>query len=243
MRRLLTAWWCVSQVLRPFLLRRLKQDVEKQMPKKYEHVVMCRLSKRQRFLYDDFMSQTKSVCVTSPLSMWTLLIECNSGVKVSVSRVLTWQSRRTRSMTSLTSAVSCYVKEVWGLWMVFPGWGSVISVCAPCGLRGVMHSWFICWFRRFSWFWFCFLSTSHEVGWAERLRIDLFCTEWDVNLNSISFQCLSALSLLIWWQEVQLDCKNTCTAPIIPECLLLEHVEYRNPGGNAMSQFYVECGC
>ncbi|XP_052567115.1 helicase domino isoform X2 [Culex pipiens pallens] len=30
------------------------------MPKKYEHVVMCRLSKRQRFLYDDFMSRAKT---------------------------------------------------------------------------------------------------------------------------------------------------------------------------------------
>ncbi|XP_064649340.1 helicase domino-like isoform X3 [Lineus longissimus] len=50
----------LHKVLRPFLLRRLKVDVEKQMPKKYEHVVMCRLSKRQRFLYDDFMSQTKT---------------------------------------------------------------------------------------------------------------------------------------------------------------------------------------
>ncbi|XP_052714544.1 helicase domino-like isoform X5 [Crassostrea angulata] len=50
----------LHKVLRPFLLRRLKQDVEKQMPKKYEHVVMCHLSKRQRYLYDDFMSQTKT---------------------------------------------------------------------------------------------------------------------------------------------------------------------------------------
>ncbi|KAL3312937.1 hypothetical protein Ciccas_008468, partial [Cichlidogyrus casuarinus] len=46
----------LHRVLRPFLLRRLKADVEKQMPKKYEHVIMCRLSRRQRFLYDDFMS-------------------------------------------------------------------------------------------------------------------------------------------------------------------------------------------
>lgn len=45
------------QVLRPFLLRRLKADVEKQLPKKYEHVVLCNLSKRQRFLYDEFMSR------------------------------------------------------------------------------------------------------------------------------------------------------------------------------------------
>ncbi|XP_066144904.1 helicase domino isoform X1 [Euwallacea fornicatus] len=50
----------LHKVLRPFLLRRLKSEVEKQMPKKYEHVVMCRLSKRQRFLYDDYMSKAKT---------------------------------------------------------------------------------------------------------------------------------------------------------------------------------------
>ncbi|RMJ22265.1 hypothetical protein PHISP_06866 [Aspergillus sp. HF37] len=47
-------------VLRPYILRRLKADVEKQMPGKYEHVVYCRLSKRQRFLYDGFMSLAKT---------------------------------------------------------------------------------------------------------------------------------------------------------------------------------------
>ena len=47
----------LHKVLRPFLLRRIKAEVEKQMPKKYEHVIKCRLSKRQRFLYDDFMSR------------------------------------------------------------------------------------------------------------------------------------------------------------------------------------------
>ncbi|KAL0841655.1 hypothetical protein ABMA28_013933 [Loxostege sticticalis] len=50
----------LHEVLRPFLLRRLKADVERQMPRKYEHVLMCRLSKRQRFLYDDFMSRAKT---------------------------------------------------------------------------------------------------------------------------------------------------------------------------------------
>lgn len=50
-------------ILRPFLLRRLKKDVEKQLPQKYEHIVPCSLSRRQRFLYDEFMarSQTKSI--------------------------------------------------------------------------------------------------------------------------------------------------------------------------------------
>jgi SNF2-related domain/Helicase conserved C-terminal domain/Myb-like DNA-binding domain len=42
-------------VLRPFILRRLKRDVEQQMPRKYEHIVPCTLSKRQRHLYDEFM--------------------------------------------------------------------------------------------------------------------------------------------------------------------------------------------
>lgn len=52
----------LHSVLRPYLLRRLKADVEKELPKKYDHLVLCRLSKRQRFLYDEFMSrsQTKS---------------------------------------------------------------------------------------------------------------------------------------------------------------------------------------
>jgi helicase SWR1 len=50
----------LHKVIRPFLLRRLKADVEKQMPLKYEHVEMCRLSKRQRQLYDGFMSRAQT---------------------------------------------------------------------------------------------------------------------------------------------------------------------------------------
>jgi len=45
----------LHKILRPHLLRRLKADVEKQMPKKFEHIVPCRLSKRQRQLYDGYM--------------------------------------------------------------------------------------------------------------------------------------------------------------------------------------------
>ncbi|KAH6995846.1 SNF2 family N-terminal domain-containing protein [Ilyonectria sp. MPI-CAGE-AT-0026] len=47
----------LHKVLRPYLLRRLKADVEKQMPGKYEHVEFCRLSKRQRELYDGFLGR------------------------------------------------------------------------------------------------------------------------------------------------------------------------------------------
>jgi E1A-binding protein p400 len=39
-------------VLFMFFFFRLKADVEKQLPKKYEHVVFCPLSTRQRFLYE-----------------------------------------------------------------------------------------------------------------------------------------------------------------------------------------------
>ncbi|EMC99309.1 hypothetical protein BAUCODRAFT_31627 [Baudoinia panamericana UAMH 10762] len=41
--------------LRPFLLRRLKSEVEKQLPKKTEKVIVCKLSKRQRQLYQEYM--------------------------------------------------------------------------------------------------------------------------------------------------------------------------------------------
>lgn len=48
----------LHKVLRPYLLRRMKADVEKQMPGKYEHVEYCRLSRRQRELYDGFLSRS-----------------------------------------------------------------------------------------------------------------------------------------------------------------------------------------
>ncbi|GLE04611.1 hypothetical protein PINS_up013581 [Pythium insidiosum] len=47
-------------IIRPFVLRRLKRDVAKQMPRKIEHVLPCRLSKRQRFLYEDFISRSST---------------------------------------------------------------------------------------------------------------------------------------------------------------------------------------
>lgn len=45
----------LHKVLRPFILRRLKAEVEKQLPSKTEKVIKCELSKRQRFLYNQFM--------------------------------------------------------------------------------------------------------------------------------------------------------------------------------------------
>lgn len=50
----------LHSIMRPFLLRRLKKDVAKQLPGKHEHVVICKLSKRQLFLYEEFMSRSST---------------------------------------------------------------------------------------------------------------------------------------------------------------------------------------
>lgn len=47
-------------IIRPFVLRRLKKDVETQMPGKYEHVVKCQLSRRQMTLYEEFLSRSST---------------------------------------------------------------------------------------------------------------------------------------------------------------------------------------
>ncbi|KAM4050566.1 E1A-binding protein p400-like isoform 2-T2 [Anomaloglossus baeobatrachus] len=41
----------------PFILRRTKRDVERQLNKKSEHVLKCQLSNRQRIMYEDVMMQ------------------------------------------------------------------------------------------------------------------------------------------------------------------------------------------
>lgn len=50
----------LHRVLRPFVLRRLKRDVERGLPPKTEQIVWCTLSKRQRELYDDFLSRAST---------------------------------------------------------------------------------------------------------------------------------------------------------------------------------------
>ncbi|XP_075178149.1 E1A-binding protein p400 isoform X8 [Anomaloglossus baeobatrachus] len=47
----------LHRTVRPFILRRSKKEVEKQLTKKYEHVLKCRLSNRQRALYEDVILQ------------------------------------------------------------------------------------------------------------------------------------------------------------------------------------------
>ena len=68
----------LHHTLRPYILRRLKADVEKQMPGKYEHVVHCRLSKRQRELYQGFLNraETKAIYASgNHLSMMNCIMQ------------------------------------------------------------------------------------------------------------------------------------------------------------------------
>lgn len=68
----------LHHALRPYLLRRLKADVEKQMPGKYEHIVYCRLSKRQRELYQGFLNRadTKAIYASgNHLSMMNCIMQ------------------------------------------------------------------------------------------------------------------------------------------------------------------------
>ena len=45
----------LRDLITPFLLRRMKRDVAKSMPKKNEQVLFCRLTKIQRKVYEDFL--------------------------------------------------------------------------------------------------------------------------------------------------------------------------------------------
>jgi len=50
----------LQSILRPFILRRMKKDVEKQLPEKVEHIIVCNLSRRQRFLYDEYINMDRT---------------------------------------------------------------------------------------------------------------------------------------------------------------------------------------
>merc|ERR1719309_522705 len=52
----------LHKVLRPFLLRRLKKDVESQLPDKAEYIIKCEMSGLQRALYTHM--QEKGVMLT-----------------------------------------------------------------------------------------------------------------------------------------------------------------------------------
>ncbi|XP_073168846.1 E1A-binding protein p400-like isoform X5 [Lepidochelys kempii] len=49
----------LHRIIQPFILRRSKRHVEKQLPKKYEYVLKCHLSNRQKAMYEDVILQPR----------------------------------------------------------------------------------------------------------------------------------------------------------------------------------------
>ncbi|KAM4709793.1 SWI/SNF-related matrix-associated actin-dependent regulator of chromatin subfamily A containing DEAD/H box 1 isoform 2-T3 [Discoglossus pictus] len=48
-----------KQIMRPFILRRVKSEVLKQLPPKQDHIKFCPMSKKQEQLYNDMMQKIK----------------------------------------------------------------------------------------------------------------------------------------------------------------------------------------
>ncbi|RYP24093.1 hypothetical protein DL767_008669 [Monosporascus sp. MG133] len=106
----------LHKVLRPYLLRRLKADVEKQMPAKYEHVEFCRLSRRQRELYDGFLARTdtrEALASGNYISVINCLMQlrkvCNHP-DLFVERPIMTSFRQSRSVPSVYEAMDNLVR-------------------------------------------------------------------------------------------------------------------------------------
>lgn len=65
----------LHSIIRPLILRRLKKDVEKQLPLKSEVVLTVPLSIRQRILYDQFLLNTSFISLSPALSSLNSLMQ------------------------------------------------------------------------------------------------------------------------------------------------------------------------
>eukprot|EP00927_Polykrikos_kofoidii_P029540 TRINITY_DN25542_c0_g1_i1.p1 TRINITY_DN25542_c0_g1~~TRINITY_DN25542_c0_g1_i1.p1 ORF type:complete len:1106 (-),score=137.80 TRINITY_DN25542_c0_g1_i1:262-3360(-) len=68
----------LHEVIRPFMLRRVKSEVERQMPSKSEYVVKAIMSRRQQVLYDEFIrrKETQSILKSGDyMSMMGILLQ------------------------------------------------------------------------------------------------------------------------------------------------------------------------
>lgn len=101
----------LHSILRPYLLRRLKNEVEKQMPSKYEHVVYCRLSKRQRQLYDEFMGRKETREALSG-GNYMSVIACLMSLRKVCNHPDLFETRQIVTSLAVRSAVaSCEISE------------------------------------------------------------------------------------------------------------------------------------
>ena len=117
-------------MIQPFILRRSKRDVEKQLPKKYEHILKCRLSGRQKNMYEDILTQPGSV---SPLTASPPPLSLSIYISLSISLSLfplsvTLEQHSTQYLFVLVSSNSCISHTP--LQMLFPV-AHVFSLCSP----------------------------------------------------------------------------------------------------------------
>lgn len=111
----------LHSVLRPFLLRRLKSEVEKQMPPKHEHVIRCRLSKRQRTLYEDYMASSETRSTLSSGGFLGIINVLMSLRKVwmdfcSMHYILDWTGLRAKGLLGIHQAALVSLMLIWNAW-------------------------------------------------------------------------------------------------------------------------------
>ena len=134
---------CVAKlhtVLCPYLLRHLKHNVEKELPRKFEHLVLCLLSKCQRFLYDEFMvhSQTCNDLASGVYQrIANILMQlhkvCNHPDLFKVWPIIT-------SFTMNHSAIADFeIKELLIRWCLLQEWDEDLLNLEVLGLRFVHH--------------------------------------------------------------------------------------------------------
>ena len=65
------------------------------------------------------------------------------------------------------------------------------SMTCLCSVILCFYRFCVC--HRISWFSFCFLTTSQEIGWEAHLQIDPFCVEWGIKLYSVAMKWLDTV--------------------------------------------------
>ncbi|XP_054029265.1 E1A-binding protein p400-like [Dryobates pubescens] len=101
----------LQRAVQSFILRRSKTHVEKQLPRKYEHVLPCALSERQKSMYQDILTQPRlpsSSCVLDPLEFTTASLVLDA---------LGWDlwkhaDRSLFDVIGLENKVTCYEAQV-----------------------------------------------------------------------------------------------------------------------------------
>uniref|UniRef100_A0A8C9XB91 E1A binding protein p400 n=1 Tax=Sander lucioperca TaxID=283035 RepID=A0A8C9XB91_SANLU len=92
----------LHRMIQPFILRRSKRDVEKQLPKKYEHILKCRLSTRQKSLYEDILTQPgaqEALKTGHFVSVLQVLMQLQRIANMSIFDLINNENRLTRYQT------------------------------------------------------------------------------------------------------------------------------------------------